>query len=510
MQQMYLATELMSILILLILLYANIYEIRQHSKKRTIFTQLTLLNLILISADAITWMHLGWAQMPVLFGILLSLTYILPFFGMDLFSEYIYEHLSVRTVPNKKIFRLMHSCTGTAELITIALCPTGKLFLVRDGVYISGPWEHVYYLFYILELFFLAVVILSYGRKLGLHDLLAALSFCATPFLFLIVSLLTDTENLTVPFTVLHMILIYILLQSEGTTAYFNQSNTDALTGLSNRHAYEIDLLQRPDIPPEADFVYLSVDVNGLKQVNDTLGHAAGDELIRGAAACLNTVFGAYGKVYRMGGDEFTGIIFANEEKCKALITELEALTFQWKGTLADSLALSLGYAEKREFPGKTIKELEKIADERMYLDKERYYSQKGIDRRGLNEAHKLLCSLYTKILKINLTTDTFTIISMEEAERDKASGFSVRISQWLELFGRNGYVHPDDLENYLTKTSPAYMRNYFRQGKTSLTIYYRRKHGDRFKQAMMEIIPAGDYADENQSLFLYVKDFDL
>ncbi|MCR5626574.1 MAG: hypothetical protein K6F99_04595 [Lachnospiraceae bacterium] len=52
-------------------------------------------------------------------------------------------------------------------------------------------------------------------------------------------------------------------------------------------------------------------------------------------------------------------------------------------------------------------------------------------------------------------------------------------------------------------------MRDYFAGNKTSLSIFYRRKYEDGFKQVMMEIIPANDYTEKDQSLYLYVKNID-
>ena len=68
-------------------------------------------------------------------------------------------------------------------------------------------------------------------------------------------------------------------------------SNTDELTELTrcyNRRAYEEDI-NKLDLTKE--WVYVSMDINGLKNANDSFGHAAGDELIRAAADCMkNTV----------------------------------------------------------------------------------------------------------------------------------------------------------------------------------------------------------------------------
>lgn len=105
---------------------------------------------------------------------------------------------------------------------------------------------------------------------------------------------------------------------------------------------------------------------------------------------------------------------------------------------------------------------------------------------------------------------DDYAIVNMNMDEQIKEKGFADSISGWLEGFGRSGQVHPEDLENYLTKTNLDYMRNYFKSGKTSLSIAYKRKHNTVFKQVMMEIIPTNEYSDDNQSLYLYVKDIDI
>ena len=80
-------------------------------------------------------------------------------------------------------------------------------------------------------------------------------------------------------------------------------SYTDKLTNLQNRRSCEEAQarLQRAALPE--DLVIMAADVNGLKHVNDSLGHEAGDELICGAADCLQDCFGGYGALFRIGGD---------------------------------------------------------------------------------------------------------------------------------------------------------------------------------------------------------------
>lgn len=84
----------------------------------------------------------------------------------------------------------------------------------------------------------------------------------------------------------------------------------DPLTGLLNRRALDERAAQAFDVAPgvRRTVTVVSLDINRLKQVNDTLGHLAGDQLIQSVARALNTAFGrlAGTLVARVGGDEFT------------------------------------------------------------------------------------------------------------------------------------------------------------------------------------------------------------
>lgn len=287
------------------------------------------------------------------------------------------------------------------------------------------------------------------------------------------------------------------------------KSHTDELTGLLNRRAYEEDIYAHNDTPEEDEFIYVSLDVNGLKLINDTKGHMAGDELIIGACQCMKKCFGPYGKLYRIGGDEFVAIAFCSQKKLKEILDDFDETMEKWSGKFIDELSISYGYVSKKEMPGLSVRQLSAIAEQRMYASKDEHYKKTGLDRRGQKDAHKALCDLYTKILKINLSDDTYQIVNMDVNEQTLEKGFSDSISGWLESFGKSGQVHEDDLDEYIKYTNPEYMKDYFSGDKTSLHIFYRRKFEDGFKQVMMEIIPANDYSKENQSLFLYVKNID-
>ncbi len=159
-------------------------------------------------------------------------------------------------------------------------------------------------------------------------------------------------------------------------------SNTDSLTGSFNRRAYENAISAYEEKPVDADFVYVSADLNGLKHTNDTLGHLAGDELINGAHVCIQETLGAYGTIYRIGGDEFVALIHADEQSVEGILEKLEKITKTWKGKCVKELSISVGYASRREFPEADLETLIRKADERMYDAKQEYYTINGLDRR--------------------------------------------------------------------------------------------------------------------------------
>lgn len=164
--------------------------------------------------------------------------------------------------------------------------------------------------------------------------------------------------------------------------ALIHESNTDELTGFFNRRAYERDVEKLKTVPIPENLVYVSFDVNRLKNINDTLGHAAGDELIIGATTCIREAFGGYGKLYRMGGDEFVCLLAVDEDKLCEIEETFRSAIASWHGKHVDSLTISYGIVLKKNHLEATVEEIAILADKAMYASKSEYYRQNGIDRR--------------------------------------------------------------------------------------------------------------------------------
>lgn len=284
-------------------------------------------------------------------------------------------------------------------------------------------------------------------------------------------------------------------------------SNTDEMTGIFNRRAYEEDLKNFHSNSLEEDFIYITLDVNNLKSVNDSLGHAAGDELIKGTADCMTKCLGEYGKIYRTGGDEFVAIINLDNNQLSIVKESLNSTISEWRGIEVESLSASVGVVTRKEFPEMSVMEMARVADDRMYSEKKLYYLNKGIDRRGQQIAYLALRAMYIKILKICLNEDKYYIINANEHEIDISD--TGKLSVWLKEFVKLGMIHPDDIDEFSKKTDIEYMRNYFWHNDSKLKIVYRRKNGETYIKALMEIIKAENYSDNNQLLYLYVKELD-
>lgn len=192
-------------------------------------------------------------------------------------------------------------------------------------------------------------------------------------------SMAFNTESNVVPLLIVG---IYLGLAAVCIIFMFikvSRAKIDELTGCLNRKAYKEDISA---LSVNEEFVYATLDVNALKWANDTLGHAAGDELLQGTAECMKQCFGSYGKIYRIGGDEFACILFMDNIKLKAVQEDFAQVVRGWSGTMIHELSISAGYVYSRERRWESLEEITSEADLRMYKDKEKYYCVEGRDRR--------------------------------------------------------------------------------------------------------------------------------
>ena len=143
---------------------------------------------------------------------------------------------------------------------------------------------------------------------------------------------------------------------------------TDPLTGVKSKHAFAVQegQMETKIIEGEAGrFGVIVCDVNGLKQVNDTLGHKAGDEYIRAACRMLCEYF-KHSPVFRVGGDEFVVLLEGRDYDSRQEI--LKELNEKIEGNIGSSrVVASLGLADFDPETDRSFHKIFKRADGRMY-----------------------------------------------------------------------------------------------------------------------------------------------
>jgi diguanylate cyclase (GGDEF)-like protein len=155
-----------------------------------------------------------------------------------------------------------------------------------------------------------------------------------------------------------------------------NQSVRDGLTGLFNRHFMQISLdreLSRAARRNQS-LAVLMLDVDHFKRFNDTYGHAAGDEALKGITDVLKSSIRAEDIACRYGGEEFTLLLAdttteAAFERSERILGAVSSLTVQHSGRTYREFTISIGVA-MYPHDGDTLDELLRKADEALYRSK--------------------------------------------------------------------------------------------------------------------------------------------
>jgi diguanylate cyclase (GGDEF)-like protein len=163
----------------------------------------------------------------------------------------------------------------------------------------------------------------------------------------------------------------------------------DVLTRLHNRSFY-VDEMNRLERKGPYPVTIIVADLNGLKDVNDQLGHAAGDAILRRAGEVLNEVAVKSAYAARIGGDEFAILLPGMDEADGvALMADVERLV-DVNNQFYSGLPLSFAMGAATARQGDRLEAAVKAADLRMYESKRQYYAAAEQDRRVLPDVDQM------------------------------------------------------------------------------------------------------------------------
>ena len=263
-------------------------------------------------------------------------------------------------LQSKKINMIFYIILGVEAILLATSQATHLVYYVDPENKFTR--SYLWFIPFVISFFYLIafLIVIIYKFKSDIFELVFLLS---SPILC---SLITILEAFDIIQERLNTALGCSILFYEIYLFYLN-SKKDFLTGLLNRHSFMRDMKSKKD----KISALISMDLNGLKVINDTLGHQAGDEAIISAAKSFTSVKNYKYKVYRVGGDEFNAIVFdATDEDLKNIINNMNETISQM------GYSASFGYSmNKDEY---TIDDLIKYADLEMYNSKKEYYKEKA------------------------------------------------------------------------------------------------------------------------------------
>lgn len=278
----------------------------------------------------------------------------------------------------------------------------------------------------------------------------------------------------------------------------------DSLTGLLNRNAFDddVEFIQATHDKP---LTVMYIDLIGLHEINNHLGHARGDVVLCELADAARAYFGD-DNIYRIGGDEFVIISFAH-----SMAQSARQMGYMRQELLDHGCELSVGMAESDD--GEDIPDLVNQAENEMRKDKKRYYAS-GSGKRQLRTLNKQLEDILVRnkdmesLLQHLNTRYSIAYVVNLRADTQRPVVVSGYVQKMLDKHG--GSFHEMLLDYCDNLVAPAY-RDGFRMlfdydyvrdricREGAIRYAYVRNDGERF---LITIFPDTHSVDEVMWVF--------
>lgn len=264
---------------------------------------------------------------------------------LEIFTIVILQYNSLTAVCFSKI----------SNAIGFTLAPALPYVLMLMKIDITPLFRYIIY-------FLLFIFIECQDRRCYMHeDSLCFIFMCILILLGLTFQVFV-TQILLIWSTIAIGLLFYYIIIRDMQFRY------DSLTNIPNRMMFQRSLKQYNH---KKKVIIISLDLNGLKKINDSLGHFNGDELLFLAAQNLNETFRPYGTVYRIGGDEFCILCKNISVKfAEVLLEDLECNCDKIKSTFNINILYSYGITEYSHKIHDDILNAVNESDNLMYIHK--------------------------------------------------------------------------------------------------------------------------------------------
>ena len=423
-----------------------------HLKKRAVI--MTRVVILLIATESVLWAierytrdldYLTWTR--ILLTPTIYLLHSLIMLGIMDIAEFLKKHKILFYLPIILSAPLLYTSQWTHLVYWFN---EDNIYIAADSIMCYYP----YFLFfgYVILFFILFTRYTHYGTTERKGILICIITSTIGVILHLIFDIAVDYSTLFAS-----LLLIYYLSLSLLT------AKQDPLTHLLNRQCYYADIEKRKDLITGV----VSADMNDLKKINDTQGHAAGDLALETVAKCLLETGTRKKRVYRIGGDEFA--IFYLGTKTEDIVRDIEEMG----GELAKTpYVCAFGY---EMVDNKDVDKAMRQADQKMYSNKAKLKDTE--ERRILAHKEATIKAMH-EALGSGMWAMEFdeegNMISVEWSDEFRRmigytdeKDFPNKLSSWSDL------LHPECKERVLKAFHDA-IADY--SGKKNYDVEYRLK----------------------------------
>ncbi|MCR5113773.1 MAG: diguanylate cyclase [Acholeplasmatales bacterium] len=377
MSDVLIVADIVSVLFLLVVLCGIFFTTRNPSIKTRWYERAVLICIFGLTMNAVSYMLDDRLKVSFL---LMTFNY-LSFVSFDLllisFAFYLYYFIDDKS-KTLHYYLVIHIIFLLIDFtfITIGTISDG-LFEIVDYKYAQGPLIDFIAIMPTACIISTFVLLILKRKILGSGTFWALLSYLIIGISIAIVQIFAPEFEFGYIGAALSFVIIYVIIQSKTIAEtklraeiYNTLSTQDVLTGLLNRRGYD-NFLSKVSDNDTLNAVFC--DLNGLKNINDTIGHEAGDEFIKDFAKLLNESFGD-GNIFRISGDEFVVIYLEMTEN-----VFLDRMNLFKDKLYSNGRVAAFGYSCGT---GKNAITTVNAAEKMMYADKEDYYKATGDSRR--------------------------------------------------------------------------------------------------------------------------------
>ena len=366
------AMEAVSIFMLIILFLAMLVQLKSSDAKSRAYINCLAITVFGLLFDACSYIFDGAFQNDMLCLEVNLFSYIFTDIIMIAFAVYLDKLLSERREKENRWIKIVCIIPVADIIFLIIACAIGKLFFVKDGAYIPGPWDIYSGIVPIVAMICIMVGTIVNRKYLQSRELIALMLYLLLPIAAaVLVSSFGSNGSYSYVAVSLSLLVVYALIQANTIEIgkireqlFMELSTIDTLTGLNNRRAYEQKLA-----PIEAGTPMTAIfcDLNKLKETNDAFGHETGDKLIVYFSEMLLKFFNK-DDVFRISGDEFVVILTGKEDHELADVLS----EFRLKVIEEDDISAVGCFSGNGEKPYLIVAEAERL----MYEDKVRCHSK--------------------------------------------------------------------------------------------------------------------------------------